>query len=176
MMTLLALDLDRDVELVQQWVTHPKAAFWLMQGADIATVRAAYTVIADHPHHAAFLGLNDGQPAFLTEKYDPRYVELVGLYDPQPGDVGMHVLVAPTDTPVHGFTRDVMTALMAWLFTDPDVLRVVVEPDVRNTAIHVLNAAVGFEVVGTVHQPEKDALLSTCTREQFHHALGAVPC
>jgi hypothetical protein len=44
---------------------------------------------------------------------------------------------------------------------------VVVEPDVRNTAVHALNAAVGFEVVGTVAKPEKDALLSVCTRERF---------
>jgi RimJ/RimL family protein N-acetyltransferase len=46
----------------------------------------------------------------------------------------------------------------------------VVEPDVRNTAVQRLNAAVGFVPVRVVRKPEKDALLSTCTREQFEAA------
>lgn len=79
----------------------------------------------------------------------------------------MHFLCAPTDRPIHGFTLAVITTVMAWLFEDPATQRVVVEPDVRNTAVHALNAAVGFTVVGQVQKPEKQALLSTCTRDQF---------
>ena len=110
---------------------------------------------------------------FLAERYDPAHVELAGLYDPEPGDVGMHFLCAPADTPVHGFTRAVITTVMAWLFADPATRRVVVEPDVRNTAVHALNAAVGFTVVGPIRKPEKEALLSVCTRDQFRAATGA---
>ena len=87
--------------------------------------------------------------------------------------MGMHFLCAPADTPVHGFTRAVITTVMAWLFADPATRRVVVEPDVRNTAVHALNAAVGFTVVGPIRKPEKEALLSVCTRDQFRAATGA---
>jgi len=62
--------------------------------------------------------------------------------------------------------------VMAWLFADPATRRVVVEPDVRNTAVHALNAAVGFTVVGPIRKPEKEALLSVCTRDQFRAATG----
>ncbi len=48
--------------------------------------------------------------------------------------------------------------------------RVVVEPDVRNTAVHELNAAVGFTVAGEVELPDKRALLSFCTREDYEAA------
>ncbi|MET8348517.1 MULTISPECIES: GNAT family N-acetyltransferase [unclassified Micromonospora] len=168
--TLRTLDPDADAALLHAWVTHPKAAFWLMQDADPAGVAEEYRRIAAHPHHDAYLGLCDGRPAFLAERYDPARVELVGLYDAQPGDVGMHFLCAPTGTPVHGFTRAVITTVMAWLFADPATRRVVVEPDVRNTAVHALNAAVGFEVVGAIAKPEKEALLSVCTRARFHAA------
>ncbi|MEV7327821.1 GNAT family N-acetyltransferase [Micromonospora sp. NPDC093244] len=168
---LRTLDPDADAALLHGWVTHPKASFWLMQDADEAEVAKEYRRIAAHPHHDAYLGLWRGSPAFLAERYDPAYVELVGRYDHQPGDVGMHFLCAPVDTPVHGFTRAVLTTVMAWLFADPATARVVVEPDVRNTAVHALNAAVGFEVVGPIAKPEKDALLSVCTRAQFHAAL-----
>ncbi|MFF0718062.1 GNAT family N-acetyltransferase [Micromonospora sp. NPDC003816] len=164
---LRTLDVAADAPLLHRWVTHPKAAFWMMQDADVDRVAAEYGAIAAHPHHDAFLGLWRGEPAFLAERYDPARVELVGLYDAQPGDVGMHFLCAPTDAPVHGFTTAVITTVMAWLFTDPATRRVVVEPDVRNTAVHALNAAVGFEVTGPIDKPEKTALLSICTRERF---------
>ncbi|ATO17569.1 GNAT family N-acetyltransferase [Micromonospora sp. WMMA2032] len=167
---LRPLDVDADAALLHRWVTHPKAAFWLMQDADVAGVAEEYRRIAAHPHHDAYLGSWRGRPAFLAERYDPARVELVGLYEPEPGDVGMHFLCAPTDTPAHGFTRAVLTTVMAWLFADPATRRVMVEPDVRNTAVHALNAAVGFTVVGEIRKPEKDALLSVCTRERFRAA------
>ncbi|TNH26012.1 acetyltransferase [Micromonospora orduensis] len=168
---LRTVDPDADAALLHSWVTHPKASFWLMQDADEAAVAEEYRRIADHPHHDAYVGLWRGGPAFLAERYDPAHVELVGRYDHQPGDVGMHFLCAPVGTPVHGFTRAVIRTVMAWLFDDATTRRVVVEPDVRNTAVHALNAAVGFEVIGPIAKPEKDALLSVCTRAQFQAAV-----
>jgi RimJ/RimL family protein N-acetyltransferase len=170
--TVRPLDPLTDAELVHEWVTHPKAAFWLMQNARLEDVEREYMAIAAHPYHHAFMGLHSGEPAFLMEQYDPREVELKGLYDPEPGDVGMHFLVAPTDTPVHGFTRAVIRAVMETLFADPATRRVVVEPDVRNKVVHALNETVGFEIVAEIEKPEKDAYLSVCTREQFVAAQG----
>jgi RimJ/RimL family protein N-acetyltransferase len=145
----------------------------MMQDAKLEDVEREYMAIAAHPHHDAFIGLVDEKPAFLMERYDPRYVELVGLYEPLPGDVGMHFLVAPTDTPVRGFTRMVITAVMAELFADPATRRVVVEPDVGNKAVHALNEAVGFVPEREIRKPEKQALLSFCTRARFETAVGA---
>jgi RimJ/RimL family protein N-acetyltransferase len=170
--TIRPLDPRGDARLLHGWVTHPKATFWMMRDAGPQDVERAYLDIAADEHHHAFLGLHDGEPAFLMERYDPAHRELVGLYEPEPGDVGMHFLVAPTDTPVHGFTRAVITAVMRHLFEDPAVRRVVVEPDVRNTAVHTLNEAVGFVPAREIRKPEKQALLSFCTRERFTAATG----
>lgn len=164
------LDPMEDAELLHGWVTHPKAAFWMMQNAKLEDVERAYMEIAADEHHHAYLGLHDGEPAFLMEKYDPARRELAGLYEPEPGDVGMHFLVAPTDTPVHGFTRAVITAVMDELFADPHTRRVVVDPDVHNKAVHALNEAVGFVPDRKIDKPEKRALLSFCTRERFHES------
>ncbi|MEV6633852.1 GNAT family N-acetyltransferase [Actinoplanes sp. NPDC051470] len=171
--SLRPLSLEADVELLHSWVTHPKAAYWMMLDSSVDDVATEYRRIADDPHHDAFLGFRDGTPAFLAERYDPRFVELPGLFDAADGDVGMHFLCAPASQPLHGFTLGVITTVMAWLFDDPAVRRVVVEPDVGNTAVHALNAAVGFEVVREIQKPEKKALLSTCTREQFLTRIGA---
>ncbi|TXJ85143.1 N-acetyltransferase [Streptomyces lavendulae] len=162
-----------DAELLHSWITHPKAAFWMMQDARLEDIERAYMEIAADEHQHALLGLRDGVPAFLLEKYDPAHRELVGLYEPRPGDVGMHFLTPATDTPEHGFTKAVITAVMAHLFEDPAVERVVVEPDVRNKAVHALNAAVGFVPEREIQKPEKEALLSFCTREQFTKAVSA---
>ncbi|MEV4191458.1 GNAT family N-acetyltransferase [Streptomyces toxytricini] len=167
-----AMDPLTDAELLHGWVTHPKAAFWMMQDASLPDVEREYMKIAAAEHHDAFIGLHEGRPAFLMERYDPSRLELVGLYDAEPGDVGMHFLVAPSDTPLHGFTRAVITTVMAALFADPAVRRVVVEPDVDNKAVHALNEAVGFVPERPVQKPEKTALLSFCTREQFEAATG----
>ncbi|MEU1021126.1 MULTISPECIES: GNAT family N-acetyltransferase [unclassified Streptomyces] len=169
--TFRPLDPLSDAELLHGWVTHPKASFWMMQDASLPDVEREYMAIAAAEHHDAFLGLHKGVPSFLMERYDPRYVELVGLYEPLPGDVGMHFLTAPSDVRIPGFTRGVITAVMRELFADPATRRVVVEPDVRNTAVHALNETVGFRPEAVIQKPEKEALLSFCTREQFEAAV-----
>ncbi|MBK3627181.1 GNAT family N-acetyltransferase [Streptomyces asoensis] len=171
-LTLRPLDPVEDAELLHGWVTHPKAAFWMMQHATLVDVERAYMDIAADEHSHALIGLHDGEPAFLMEYYDPAHRELVGLYEPLPGDIGMHFLVAPTDRPVHGFTRAVITAVLERLFEDPAVRRVVVEPDVANKAVQALNEAVGFVAEREIDKPEKRALLSFCTRERFAAAKG----
>ncbi|MEH3069146.1 MAG: GNAT family N-acetyltransferase [Aeromicrobium erythreum] len=173
------LDVERDVDLLHAWVTHPRSRFWMMQGASVDDVRREYADIVASPHHDAWLGRVDGDAAFLGETYDPAHSALSAVLDVRPGDLGMHVLVAPTDTPVHGFTTEVFAAVMRHCFAllghaDEPTARVVVEPDAGNTAIHALNARAGFVVEGEVQLPDKRALLSTCTREQWERSeLGA---
>lgn len=166
------VDPARDSQLLHGWVTHPTAAFWMMRDAAREDVERAYREITADEHRHALLGLRDGEPVFLMETYDPAHRELAGLYEARPGDVGMHFLVPATDRPVHGFTRAVITAVLARLFADPAVRRVVVEPDVRNTAVHALNEAVGFVPDREIEKPEKKALLSLCTRERFEEAVA----
>lgn len=163
-----------DAPLLHKWLTHPKAEFWKMQQCSLADVAEQFRVIGATPWHDAYFGLHEGAPAFLMERYAPAHDPVGRAYEVAPGDVGMHLLVAPTNTPVHGFTRAVISTVMEMLFADGGVRRVVVEPDVRNTAVHALNAAVGFRVVGTVRLPDKEALLSFCTRADFTAAHDGV--
>ncbi|MEU7582136.1 GNAT family N-acetyltransferase [Streptomyces sp. NPDC041068] len=167
--TLRPLDPLTDCELVHDWVTRPESAFWLMQNAKLPDVERAYMAIAAADHRDAFLGLHAGVPSFLVERYDPSYAELVGLYDPLPGDVGMRLLALPSEVrfPVPGFTLGALTAAVRELFADPATERVVIDPDLRDTTAHVLLEAVGFRAETVVQKPEKQALLSFCTRERF---------
>lgn len=161
-----------DSALLHGWLTHPKSVFWQMGDADEWAVAAYFAEVAASPHRDAYVGLHDGTPAFLVERYDPEHDPVGKVYDVQAGDVGMHFLVAPTDRPVHGFTYAVIVTVMELLWRDPGTRRIVVEPDVANRPVHALNAAVGFRVVDTVALPDKEALLSICTRREYEAALG----
>ncbi|MDT9595056.1 GNAT family N-acetyltransferase [Nocardioides zeae] len=166
-LTTRPFDVDADVALLHRWVTNPRARFWGLEHASLEQVREEYARLDADPHHDVRLGLADGVPAFLVETYDPHHHELAAHTTLRPGDLGMHFLVAPTDRPVHGFTRAVITAVLTECFADPTVERVVVEPDAANTRVHDLNAAMGFVVEGEVALSDKTALLSTCTRAAF---------
>ncbi|WP_296602767.1 GNAT family N-acetyltransferase, partial [Nocardioides sp.] len=167
--TIEPLDIERDLALVHAWVTHPRSAFWQMQDAGLADVAAEYRMIADDPHHHAWLGRVEGVPAFLAETYDPFHSKLAQLPELRPGDLGMHVLVAPSDRPVHGFTRTVFAAVLDHCFADPSVRRVVVEPDARNDRIRALNREFGFRELRAITLPTKEAMLSLRDRDPVDH-------
>ncbi len=167
--TFRCVDPVADASLLHGWVTRPYASFWGMQSASLGEVVAEYSRIQSSGHHHALLGLDGGVPAFLMEEYVPSLSPLAALYAVQPGDLGMHLLVAPPAGPARsGYTAAVMEAVLERLFAAAEVERIVVEPDARNTKIQVLNTRLGFEPAGIVQLPDKQALLSFCTREAFH--------
>ncbi|MGW9413739.1 GNAT family N-acetyltransferase [Arthrobacter cupressi] len=180
--TFRPVDPVADAPLLHSWVSRPYARFWGMLSASVDDVVEEYSRIASSGHHQAFLGLDGGEPAFLMEQYQPGESPLADVYEVQPGDTGMHLLVAPpSGEPQPGFTTAVMQSVMTHLFEDPQTERVVVEPDARNHKIHVLNERVGFRPERVVTLPavepmetHKEALLSFCTRADFLATLTPV--
>ncbi|MGP0224397.1 GNAT family N-acetyltransferase [Paenarthrobacter sp. NCHU4564] len=180
--TFRAVDPVKDAPVLHSWVSQEYARFWGMVGCVEQDVVEEYTKIAAAGHHQAFLGLDDGVPSFLMERYLPEASPLADVYEVQPGDIGMHLLVSPPDgDPQPGYTTAVMRAVMAELFADPATRRVVVEPDARNHKIHALNEKVGFRPHGVVTLPavdpsedHKQGLLSFCSREDFLATLTPI--
>ncbi len=170
----------RDAATVRAWLAHPASAFWRMGDLDVGQVREYLAGVAADPHQDAWLGRRDGEPLFLVETYDPARVLLTGVHDARPGDLGMHLLVAPPPADpggrVPGLTDAVMSAVVRFCLADQvdggrGASRVVVEPDVDNVAIAAKNAAAGFRVLREVELTDggdtKRAALSVCTRENF---------
>jgi len=180
--TFRPVDPVADAPVLHSWVSQEYARFWGMVSATEQGVVEEYSKIAASAHHQAFLGLDDGAPTFLMERYRPESSPLADVYEVQGGDVGMHLLVSPPNgDPRSGYTTAVMQSVMTELFADPATRRVVVEPDARNHKIHVLNQKVGFRPHGVVTLPavdpsedHKQALLSFCTREDFLATLTPI--
>jgi RimJ/RimL family protein N-acetyltransferase len=165
------LDAQCDAPTLHRWFIEERAAFWNMRDKSVADVAAFYQAIEDSGHACAWLGLQDGVPAFLFESYEPAHEEIGEHYDVRAGDLGMHLFVGPAAMRRSGYTRHVFETLMTFLFERLGAQRVVVEPDASNTRIHALNRAMGFVYTKDVAFREKAASLAFCTRAAFYAAV-----
>jgi hypothetical protein len=170
-MHIRALSPARDVPVIHPWFGMDYAHFWNMQDLSLAQILQFYEDMQASGHASAHLGLYRGLPAFVVECYDPSTEPVGEHYPVQPGDMGMHFFVGPAATPVRHFTRDVLRAVMAFMFHQLGATRVVVEPDSRNDKVHLLNKAVGFVYDRQIQLPLKKASLAFCTRSGFELSI-----
>lgn len=161
---------------LHDWLSHPHSAFWQMGGLNVEQVQDyAGNVERDSAQDGWWVRLDEDPIAYI-ETYDPVRMVLDRLPEVQPGDLGMHLLVAPPCGKLRsGLTSAVMGAVVGFCFADDglNAARILVEPDVRHTAVHEKNAAAGFRVLREVDLGDKRALLAACTRVDFAaSALG----
>ncbi|MET8814647.1 GNAT family N-acetyltransferase [Streptomyces sp. NPDC004549] len=171
------LDPDADAEVVHAWVSEERAAFWGMTGLTRAQVTEIYAHMAGLDTHHAHLVTKDGAPVALLQTYEPAADRVSEVYEVRPGDIGVHLLLAPAGPDGHrpGWTSALLTAIATYVLVVLDRERVVVDPDVRNTKAIARFARQGFttgpEVVlpeidlPDVYLPEKRAQLAFLTRE-----------
>ena len=171
------LDVDRDTARVHEWLSHPRAHYWMMTDLDEAGVRAYLEGIRDSAEEAGWVGSVDGTDCFYVETYIPDSLIPQNVLATGPGDIGMHLLVAPpAGRAMHGLTDRIMAEVIDFCLRPADQggrggCRVVVEPDARNGAIIEKNWAAGFSPVREARilmgEAEKRALVSVCTRADF---------
>ena len=161
------LQIEEDIALVHNWVNRDYAKYWQMQHTTVEQVTAAYTAITQGKHSHAFMGFYNGTPAFLWESYRAMNDPIGKYYEALEGDYGLHLLVAPVETPIHHFTLHILKTIIDFMLTNPAVERLIVEPDVRNEKMHVLTKRVGFEYLQEIQLPQKTAYLAFCSRKQY---------
>ncbi|XUZ24546.1 GNAT family N-acetyltransferase [Streptomyces sp. RMIT01] len=163
---LVPVDPAADAELLHGWVTEERARFWGMADHTREQVREIYAFVDSLPTHHAYLALRDGVPAALFQTYEPDADPVGECYDVQPGDFGVHLLIAPAEGEgaVKGYTEALLAAFIGYVFSDPAHLRVVVEPDARNDKAIARMVRVGFELGPEIQKPEKTARLAFLTR------------
>lgn len=176
--TAHVLDPVADLDVLHAWVTRPHAGFWGLGGLTRDELRETYEFVDSLPTHHAYLLRWDDDPVVLLQLYHPEDDPVATAYDVRPGDLGLHFFRGgdgPADLPDGTTTWDVLgPAVLRFVFAEPGVRRIVVEPDARNRAAVSRMAALGFEPAGQVSfespQGPKTALLAFLTREA---ALGA---
>ncbi|APR84275.1 Siderophore synthetase large component, acetyltransferase [Minicystis rosea] len=162
-----SFDLEEDLETVHAWVNQDYAkSFWQMDGP-MQTLEEWYVELMANPYLHGFMGLVDGEPAFVFETYwAPR--DVVGrTYEGLPGDYGFHLIVAPPTIKRPNFTFHVFQVVLEFMFRHPLVGRVVGEASAAHDKLNRLLWAVGYRKEKLIQLPDKIANLTFCTREDF---------
>ena len=148
------IDPDRDAALLHSWVADERARFWGMADTTVEQVREVYAHLDSLTTHHGFLVHRDGEPVALFQTYEPEADRVSECYEVRHGDIGVHVLIAPSAAPERGFTAGLLTALVDFALTDRT--RIVAEPDSANEKAIARLVRAGFELGPEVVLPEVD--------------------
>ncbi|MCM2515184.1 GNAT family N-acetyltransferase [Streptomyces griseoincarnatus] len=174
---VLPLDPAADAPLLHRWVSEERAVFWGMNGLTEQRVREIYAHMETLGTHHAYLLVKDGTPAGLLQTYEPEADRVGACYPVEPGDIGMHLLLAPAEPGEtrSGWTAGLAVAVSAYVLLGLDRRRIVVDPDVANEKAIARFARQGFTAgprvvlpevdLPDVYLPQKHAQLAFFTRE-----------
>ena len=156
-----------DVDLIHGWVSEERARFWGMGSHTRAQVLEIYEFLDGLATHHAYLIELAGEPVGLFQTYEPLHDPVGEAYPALPGDIGMHLLLAPPSRHLPHFTPVLASALIRFMFSDPAKDRVIVEPDARNAKAIKRLRATCFELGPVIRLADKDAQLALLTRTRF---------
>ncbi|MET8503948.1 GNAT family N-acetyltransferase [Streptomyces sp. NPDC004787] len=148
------IDPDADAPLIHAWVNEERARFWGMHGTTIEQVREIYAHLDALTTHHGFLVRRDDEPVAVFQTYDPEADRISECYEARPGDIGVHLFLAPTAAPEPRFTESLLTVLVDFALTGRS--RIVGEPDAANEKVLARLARTGFELGPEVVLPEVD--------------------
>ncbi|MFE2924903.1 GNAT family N-acetyltransferase [Streptomyces goshikiensis] len=155
--TIAPVDPAADAALIHGWVSQERARFWGMREANLELVQEIYEDLDRRTTHHAFIVSRDGEPVGLFQTYDCAEDRVSECYEVQPGDTGVHLLIRPAQGAAeHGFSAALMTAFMAFVWSDGRTRRVVAEPDARNEKAIARLERTGFVMDAEVELPEID--------------------
>lgn len=174
---VLSLDPSADAPLLHRWVSGERAVFWGMNGLTERQVAEVYAHMDTLDTHHAYLLVKDGEPAALFQTYEPEADRVGECYSVEPGDIGLHLLLAPAAPggARSGWTAALIAAIVGFVLLGPARERVVVDPDVANEKALARFLRQGFTAgpavvlpevdLPDVYLPEKRARLAFLTRE-----------
>jgi RimJ/RimL family protein N-acetyltransferase len=164
----------RDAPLLHAWMNDPVIAHWWDLAGDAEVVRRHLATQALRTHGSGYLGCVDDEPVSYWELYRADLDELARAYPARPHDVGIHLLVGPPAWRGRGIGSLLLRAVAELVLrAAPDTVRVVAEPDVRNTVSIAAFERAGFRRVGNVELPDKTAALMM--RHRVASGAGARP-
>lgn len=150
--------------LMCDWLRRPHVAPWWGARRDRPQTEAYLARQRGSGHLVPWVVSADGDPFGYVETYRAADDPLADYYPLQDSDRGWHVLVGPPEQLGSGLPRLLGRAVLAYLLADPQVDRVVCEPNELNGRMLAFCRALGYETVATLDLPDKRAALMACTR------------
>ncbi|WP_299218209.1 GNAT family N-acetyltransferase [uncultured Aquimarina sp.] len=166
--------ISEDCEVLHEWVNMDYAFFWGMQGYDLQQVRQEYIKLMEPEHYDVFVGVFEGNPVFVLERYHPKQDVVGTLYPAQNGDCGIHIIIAPPRVKIPNFTWYLFTTIMDFVLKDSTINRIIVEPDIRNKKMFALCQRIGFQLDKIIELPNKTAQIAFLDRQQHLTSISKI--
>lgn len=158
---LVPVQLERDLPLISRWMNDPAvAAFWELAGSRAQTEEHVRAQLNGDGRSVPCVGVLDGTPMSYWEIYRADLDPLARHYPARPHDTGVHLLIGGVADRGRGLGSALLRAV-ADLVLDrrPACVRVVAEPDLRNTPSVAAFLKAGFRFAAEVELPAKRAAL-----------------
>lgn len=153
--------LDRDLELLTGWMNDPEvAAYWELAGPAAVTAAHVRAQLDEDSFSAPCLGLLDGMPMSYWEIYRADLDPLSEHYPARPHDAGIHLLIGEGTNRGRGLGTTLLRAVADLVLDNrPRCMRVLAEPDIRNTRSVSAFLNSGFRYATEIELPGKRAAL-----------------
>nr|WSX49422.1 acetyltransferase [Streptomyces sp. NBC_00974] len=153
--------LDRDLELLTGWMNDPEvAAYWELAGPAAVTAAHMRAQLEGDSGSIPCLGLLNGTPMSYWEIYRADLGPLSACYPARPHDTGIHLLIGDGTNRGRGLGTALLRAVADLVFDNhPRCLRVIAEPDIRNTPSVSAFLSSGFRCSAEIELPGKRAAL-----------------
>lgn len=159
-------DLDRDLEMVCEWFHKDHAkTIWKMDWP-IAELELFYRTLLPGRFSHSYIGEINGEAIFNFEIYWATNDVLGDYYEVLPSDYGTHLFIATTDK-TKKFPALITRSIVEWMFSQPQVNRMVGEGSVESLAALMNKVHVGFKLQHIIEMPHKKAYLNFCIREWY---------
>ena len=160
-------DMRQDLYVIHDWVNRDYAKkFWQMDGP-IQTLESFYIKNCCCDYSSSFVGLINGEHAFLIEPYWPMREPVGKYYNAKPDDYGFHIMVKPPTAATTSLLINTFRTALEYMFILPKIGRVIGEADQRNAKLDALTRLVGYKLQEVIAMPGKMANLTICTRESY---------
>ncbi|MFD9305545.1 GNAT family N-acetyltransferase [Streptomyces sp. NPDC060048] len=155
------LRLDRDLDLLARWMNDPDvAAYWELAGPAAVTAAHVRAQLDGGSRSIPCLGLLNGTPMSYWEIYRADLDPLSAHYRARPHDTGIHLLIGDGTNRGRGLGTMLLRAVADLVLDNhPRCMRVIAEPDIRNTPSVSAFLNSGFRCSTEIELPGKRAAL-----------------
>jgi len=158
---LLPVHIERDLPLINRWMNDPAVAeFWELAGPQALTEDHLNAQLSGDGRSVPCLGVLDGTPMSYWEIYRADLDPLARHYPARPHDTGIHLLIGDVTDRARGLGGTLLRAVADLVLDKRSTcVRIVAEPDIRNTPSVSAFLSAGFRFSAEVDLPAKRAAL-----------------
>lgn len=138
-----------DAPMVADWMNRPHLAEAWEYDWPVARWRSHIEAQLAGAYSLPLIGSRNGQDGGYLELYRAAKDSIAPTYDCDPHDLGLHAAIADASVVNRGFGPLLLPRIVASVFrADPSCLRIMFDPDHRNTAARRLCEFVGCTFLG----------------------------